>query len=217
MSLQRLARLREGIYRFVSAGFSYPTTELLEVAAGTVPVLDDLGLFDYAFALPVVEAAQTLADTDLDDLRVAHAALFEAGVGGAACSPHATTYLADPRTGGVARMQSELRAAYRRLGFGDDLGPGDMVDHVATEIEALARLCAAEVRTRDDGGDPAHALYQQLDFLVIHLAPWIPVFTRQVAAVDRDRAYSALATALHAFVEHDRELLRALLQPIGAT
>ena len=215
MSLERLGRLREGVYRFAGVGFSYPTAELLDAAGSTILVLDDVGLFDYAFALPVVEAAQALAEADLEDLKGAYAALFEAGVGGAACSPHATAYVADPRTGEVARMQAALRAIYRRFGFGDAIGSADMVDHIAAEMEVMARLCADEMRRRAEDDDPTTAVRRQHEFVTGCLEPWIPTFTRRVAAADRHRAYTALASAVHAFIEHERELIPALLSPVG--
>ncbi len=215
MSLARLGRLREGVYRFAAAGFSYPASELVDVAAGTVPVLDDLGLFDYAFALPVIEAAEALVVADLHDLEGAYAALFEAGVGGAACSPHATAYVADARRGEVAEAQAELRATYRGFGFGDDIGGGDMVDHVATELEVMARLCHDETRRRAENDDPAVAVRRQHEFLTGSLEPWITMFCRRVCDADRHHAYTALAAALHALVEHDRELVPLLLAPVG--
>lgn len=215
MNLSQLGRLREGVYRFAANGLSSPTAELQDVAAGTVAVLDGLGLFDYAFALPVVDAAQALADADRRDLEGAHAALFEAGVGGAACSPHAATYVADPRTGEVARVQASIGLTYRRLGFADLVADPDMVDHVATELEVMARLCDDEVRRRGDDDDPNVAVGLQHEFINECVEPWIPSFARRVREADRHPAYSALAMALHAFIEHERELIPMLLAPVG--
>jgi TorA maturation chaperone TorD len=211
VSLERLGRLREGVYRFTGAGLSYPTAELLDAAATTVPVLAELGLFDYAFALPVVDAAEELADSELRDLEIAHAALFEAGVGGAACSPHLTTYVVDPGSGDVARVQVELRATYRRFGIGDAIADGDMVDHVATEMEVMARLCADEVRRRVDDDEPAIAVRRQAELITRYVAPWIPTFANRMTEVDGHRAYTSLAIAAHAIVEHERELVPLLL------
>ena len=216
MSLERLGRLREGVYRLTGAGFSYPTADLLDAAAATVPALTDLGLYDYAFALPVADAAAALADSELRDLETAHAALFEAGVGGAACSPHFTAYVADPGSGDVARVQAELRAAYRRFGIGDAIADGDMVDHVAIEMEVMARLCADEVRRRVDDDQPSIALSRQAEFISQYLAPWVPTFARRVTEVDGHRAYTSLAMAAHAIVEHERELIPLLLSTVGS-
>lgn len=215
MNLARLALLREGIYRFVGVGFSAPTAQLVGAAASTVPLLDDLGLFDYAFALPVVEAVDALAKSELSELDGAYAALFGAGVAGPACSPHVTTYLADSRTGGVARMQAGLRATYRRFGFDDSICDGDMVDHIATEMEVMARLCSDEARLRADDDDVATVLYQQREFFTAYLSPWITAFSKNIREVDRLHAYTALATALHAFVEHERDLLPLIATEVG--
>ena len=201
---EKLRMLREGIYRFTGLGFSYPTAELIDTAAATVPILDDLGLFDYAFALPVSEAVEALVGADLGELERAYSALFAAGVSGPACSPHHTTYVASARTGEVARVQAELRSTYRRFGIGDAISDGDSVDHVATELEAMARLCG-------DGS----AVGRQHEFFTTYLEPWIPQFSNRVREIDRHRCYTALATSLHAFVEHERDLIPLLLSSVG--
>lgn len=216
MSLERLARLREGVYRFTGVGFSYPTADVIDAAAATVPILDDLGLFDFAFALPVVEAANSLAESDLGELEGAYSALFDAGVAGAACSPHLTTYVADPRTGEVAKVQADLRATHRRLGIDNRISDADMVDHVATQLEVMARLCAEEVRLWVRGKDSTTQLSRQHEYLTEYLWPWIPEFTARVATIDRHRAYTTLATSLHAFVEHERDLIAQLRSPVGS-
>jgi TorA maturation chaperone TorD len=201
----QLRLLREGIYRFTGLGFSYPTAELIDTAAATVPILDDLGLFDYAFALPVAEAAEGLAEAELSELERAYSALFAAGVSGPACSPHLTTYVANARTGEVARVQSELRSTYRRFGIGDAISDGDSVDHIATELEAMARLC----------GD-ASSVGRQHEFFTSYLEPWIPQFSNRVREIDWHYCYTALATSLHAFVEHERDLIPLLMTQVGS-
>jgi TorA maturation chaperone TorD len=215
MSLERLARLREGIYRFSGIGFTYPTADVLDAAPAAVPILDDLGLFDFAFALPVVEAAEALANSDLRELEGAYSALFDVGVAGAACSPHLTTYVADPRTGDVATVRAELRATHRRFEIDDRISDPDMVDHVTTQLEVMARLCAKEVRRWARGKDSTVQLSRQHEYFTEHLWPWIPEFTARVATIDRHRAYTMLATALHAFVDHEHDLIAQLRSPMG--
>jgi nitrate reductase assembly molybdenum cofactor insertion protein NarJ len=106
VTLERLSRLRQGVYRFFGAGFSYPTTEMVSAAGAALPVFEELGVFDYAFAPDVAEAANALASADLDELSVAYVALFEAGVAGAACPPHESAHRSNARTGEVARRSS---------------------------------------------------------------------------------------------------------------
>jgi TorA maturation chaperone TorD len=210
-----LPRLREGVYRFLGVGFSYPTAELLEASAATVSILDDLGLFDYAFANPVADAARALAEAELIDLQDAHTAMFGAGVAGPACSPHLTSYLADSRTGEVARVQASLRSTYRRFGFGDAISDGDNLDHIATVMEVMARLCADDIGWRANDRHLSAALSRQSDFFSRYLASWAPEFSDRVREIDRHPAYTALATAAHAFIEHERDLL-PLLGPVAA-
>ncbi len=210
MSLPQLGRLREGTYRFLGLGFSYPTAELLEASAATVSILDDLGLFDFAFANPVADAARGLAEAELIDLQDAHTAMFGAGVAGPACSPHLTSYLADSRTGEVARVQALLRSTYRRFGFGDSISDGDNLDHIATVMEVMARLCADEVGWRANDRHLTAALSRQRDFFSTYLVSWAPEFLDRVREIDRHPSYTELAAAVHAFIEHERDLLPQL-------
>jgi len=208
----RIARLRGGIYRFLALGFSYPDPELVETARGAISALEPHGLFEFSFALEVAAAAEEVAGSSLEELEVAYIALFEAGVGGAACSPFESGRIGDPRR--IPEIQSTLRRTYLRFGIALEVAP-DMVDHVATELEVMALLCWREAQAWPTSGLPIRALAHQRELLEEHLGRWMPAFARRVAAARRHPAYGALAHALAAFIEHERQWVDRLAAAEG--
>lgn len=175
-----------------------------------MPIFEDLGIFDFAFAADVAIAAEELSGADIEELSVAYVALFEAGVAGAACPPYESAYRSDPRTGQVAHLQSDLKRSILRYGLRIHDGSQDLVDHVATEMHVMAMLCRreAEVHATDRPADRAAS--HQEEFLNNHLFLWVPAFARRVGQIDRHRAYTALAVATRAFLAHERQMLPLL-------
>lgn len=207
--IQDAHRLRQGIYRLLSAGFGPVSTDFLAAADGSIDVLDGLGIFDYAYAPDVVTALGRFAEPDADELRIAYVELFEIGVDGVPCQLRESAHLGDSRTGEVALIQSELRHCYERYGVSFDADQPDQVDHVSTELGAMASLCAMTVdRVAGHGGDST--LGHQSDLLTEHVLCWVPQLTREMLAVECHPAYSALARATLGFLEHERQHLPIL-------
>jgi len=211
VSLEDLSRLRQGVYRLAAAGFLPPNDDLIAGVGGAIPVLDALGLFDYAFAPAIAEAVDALTASDADDLAVAYVTLFEAGVGGAVCPPYESGNLGDSRTGETAQIQAELKRTYLRYGLRVDEGPAGLIDHVATEMNVMAALCDLEAERDSSGRTFDRITRNQLEFLNDHLLNWVPQFTAKVRAADRHRFYAALAEAVHWFLEHERQLVPLLV------
>lgn len=210
MTLQDLSRLRQGVYRLTSAGLSYPTPELMTTAAGALPVFDGLGLFDYAFAPDLADATVALGESDIEELSIAYVSLFEAGVGGATCPPYEAAHRVNSRTGGVAELQSQLKRSILGYGLKLDDRFGDMVDHVATELNIMAMLCRRESERRTAGRSPANVIANQTEFLRNHILTWIPMLAGMVHAAERHPAYTALAAALRSFLAHERQVVPLL-------
>lgn len=208
--LEGLSRLRQGVYRLFGAGFSYPTTEMLSAAGAASSIFEELGMFDYAFAPDVAEAANAMAVADLDELSVDYVALFEAGVAGAACPPHESAHRADARTGEVAGLQSELKRTILRFGLRLENSSQDMVDHIATEMHVMAMLCNAEAVSHAEEAPFARVASHQLEFLNDHLLQWVPGFADLVQAKRRNSAYTALAGGVNSFLMHERQILPLL-------
>ncbi len=216
MSLEGTARLRQGVYRLLALGFSYPSPRLVETAAGAPAALDAYGLFDFSFSLDVVEASAEVARSSLEELEVAYIALFEAGLGGTACSLFESDHLADPRLGQVAEVRSAVRRTLLRFGLTLEGTLPDMVDHLSTELDAMALLCSREVTDWETSGRPGRSLSHQRELFEDHLGRWAPSLARQVRDAARHPAYTALAAALAAFVEHERQWLPRLVETAEA-
>jgi TorA maturation chaperone TorD len=146
---------------------------------------------------------------------VAYVTLFEAGVGGAVCSPYESAHLGDSRTGEVAQIQADLKRTYLRYGLRVDEGSAGMIDHVATEMNVMAALCdlAADRASADRTFD--RIALNQLEFLSDHLLKWVPQFTAKIQAANRHRFYTALAEAVHSFLEHERQLLPLMVDALA--
>lgn len=214
MTLEQMSRLRGGVYRLLGAGFSYPTLEMISVAGGAMTVFEDLDLFDFAFAPQLASAVDELSRAELEGLAVAHVALFEVGVGGAACPPYESAHRSNPRTGEVADLQSELKRSILRYGLKvDDRSPG-LIDHVATEMHVMTMLCRRETELRAGGEPVGRTISQQEEFLTSHLLAWVPSFANDVIGIDRHRTYTALAEALRAFLVHERQILPLLVDGV---
>ncbi|MDH3305918.1 MAG: molecular chaperone TorD family protein [Acidimicrobiia bacterium] len=211
MSLERLSRLRQGIYRLAGAGFSHPSAELIGAARWTLPVLDDLGLFDYSFAPTVGEALQELAKANLADLSIAYVALFESGVAGASCPAAESAYLSNSRTGDVPELQSELRRTYARYGLDTGEISADLIDHVATQMHVMAMLCSKEAALHAADEPFGRSVSDQTELLTKHILRWIPAFASDVRSTDRHAAYAALATAVESFLAHERQIVPLLV------
>lgn len=205
MSLEQLSRLRQGVYRLAGAGFSDPKGEFLDITAGIVPVLDELGLFDFAFGPAVAAAAAALSDSEPLELAVAHAALFGAGAAGSACPPQEAYHVAD--AGAVARIQSELRRTYLDYGLAVASRATESEDHVSTELTAMSMLCGIEAEQRRTLGTTAEVVGWEMNFLNEHVLRWVPDFCDGVASLDRHPAYTTLAGGVRAFLAHERQLV----------
>lgn len=209
MNLANVSRLRQGVYRLAGAGFAYPSDELIAAAAGTVKVLEPLGLFEFSFGPAVATAVETLAVADMDTLTAAYVSLFEAGVGGAACPAQESGHLGDARTGDVAKLQAELRQTYSSYGL--TVGGVAAVDHISTEMHVMALLCAQEAECHISGRPFAEVVNNQANFLTAHVLRWVPGFATMVESAQRHPAYSALSAATRAFIIHERQLIPMLL------
>jgi TorA maturation chaperone TorD len=210
VTLEQTSRLRQGVYRLLGAGFAAPNDEVHDAAGEALDIFDALGLYEFAFALDVADAVTALAGSRPADLEAAHVALFATGVHGVLCSPHESTHLGNPRTGDVARIQSELRLAYQRYGLQIADGEPDMVDHAASELRAMSLLCGSEADLRAAGRPTADVVARQTEFAFSHMFRWMPSFANQVIAARADRVYSSLAKGLVSLLDHERQWLAVL-------
>lgn len=91
---------------------------------------------------------------------------------------------------------ADLRRLYRELGIDVDPAAGELPDHVAVELEALAYAL-----TRADGEPVAASLVRD------HLSVWLPSLCRSVTGQARHQFYRGLAELTVDWLEHIQRCL----------
>jgi len=213
-----LARLRQGLYRFIAAGLMPPDQERVAALASAIKVIDASTIDGFAFATwwrplgAVLDGAPSVGDLEADYVR-----LFEAGVNKPPCPLVESAYLSLPR--GPGALLVDVDREYRRFGLAVNPLVSLPADHAVLELEAMAALCAREDEAADRGDvdEARHVLGEEERFLERHLARWFPVMARRGAMVGGGGFYGTLLTAARAFVHHDRDLVATLAKHHGLT
>ena len=215
MSPADRARLRQGSYRLIGGGFGTPLAGRVEDTIKAVPVLVELGLFDYSYAISLIDYVEQLAKADLEGLASAHTAMFGVGAGAAPCPLTESAWLGDPHSGAAAVLLSELRRAYLSYGIRPQHDSTLPLDHVTIQFDVMATLCDMERKGPVSARSTERAVRHQVEFLDQHLGRWVPPLSERMIRSDLHPTYSALALATRALVVHDRELLgyQAAVQP----
>ena len=208
-----LTRLRQGLYRFFAVAFLPPEQEQIEQLAMAADLLEDLGVDTLAFDQAWKEMIRWLrTPVDVDSLAAQYVHLFESGSDGALCPPVESFYLSSPLQGGTALVTADLEADFNRLGLGVAGRSEQGVDHISPQLELMALLCAQEATAAECGDLESVSTWnhEQLRFSDSRLSRWVPLFATRIPAVATHGFYRVLVGAVHAFVDHDRELLHAL-------
>jgi len=209
-----LAHLRQGLYRFFAGALLPPDQNRLDEMVAASGLLGRAGIDSFAFA-PAWWAvdAELRGPLALRDLAATHVRLFEAGTDGALCPPTESFYVASGRQGGPAFVQAELERDFRRSGAEVATPGGLTADHITPQLELMALLCHREAEGREAGklASVAESIDEQRHFLERHLCRWTPPFAARAAQMAPPGLYRAVIAAMAAFVDHDRELLHALV------
>ncbi|MBA3876950.1 MAG: hypothetical protein C0498_08440 [Anaerolinea sp.] len=206
-----LARLRQGLYRFIAAGLLPPDQERIVALASAIAVLETSVIHGFAFATWWHPLAAVLDEPpSIDVLEADYVRLFEAGVREPPCPLVESAYLPLPR--GPGAFLVDLDREYRRLGLAANPLISLPVDHAVLQLEGMAALCAREAEATDRGDDAEakRVLGDEERFLKRHLARWFPVMAHRGAVAAGDGYYGTLLTGARAFVHHDRELVTTL-------
>lgn len=213
---EALARLRQGLYRFLGASYRYPEDEPFGVLTDTASRLEVHQLSGFAFHNRWSRFTDTLRDPPiLENLQVEYVRLFSPGPGGALCAPHESAYL--DVVFQPAPFILALEQEYRRLGLAVSGAYRDLPDHVTAETEAMAVLCGMEAEAWEGGdvGAARRVLGDQIGFLHRHLARWLPRLDERIRGHAAVAFYAALADAADAFVLHDLDLVQLLTREVA--
>lgn len=208
-----LPRLRQGLYRFFSVALLSPDQAHIDQLIPAGDLLEEMGVDTLAFAQPWLEMRRSLASCSaVTALAGQYIQLFESGSDGRLCPPVESFYMSSPRQGGPAVVTAELESEFNSLGLmvasTRELG----ADHIASQLELMALMCAQEANS-GEAGDLASVsewTQEQRQFLDDHLSRWVPRFATRVASVGSPGFYRAAVIAVAAFIDHDRELLHVL-------
>jgi DMSO reductase family type II enzyme chaperone len=214
------AELRGRVYGVLSVAFSPPQEGIGSHGAPHAAVLilrevvRALGTPIPERALAAIEeggrhATMNLAQGGADELEVEYNRLF-VGPGAPRVYPYESLY-----RGSMSLVMGpsvgEVLQAYRRAGLTINAALKDLPDHVAVELEFMARLCCEEARAESAGrADLALRLKQeQRSFLDAHLATWLPAMCERVIRETTSTIYRGVAEIAATFVGWDRERLDA--------
>lgn len=218
LPLSEVARVREGTYRLLALLLLPPeparrerVVALAREIEGSEGVLATLGPY-----LQLRRLLDVALDPSEAQSPASHDRLFGVGSEGLACPPYEASYVGGGIQASAGHISAQLEHTYRGEGLHLSRSLNERPDHVAVELEFMAFLCANEAAAWQQAAhDRAlHVISRERAFLDLHLGCWIGAFARRVRAATTRRLYAAVADALDAAVQHDRDLTAALMTQI---
>jgi DMSO reductase family type II enzyme chaperone len=195
------------LYAALAHGFDYPD-ELAEadsLAAMTqaIHALEDATLHAALQRVREAASAPAASPTPAEE----HTFLFARQT---PCPPYEASYT----RGAIAYQLADIAGFYRAFGLQVAGKSGERADHICSELEFMAALCAKEALARSRG------LHEQAEicrdarraFLVEHLGRWAGQFARRIAEHARLPYYTALADLLVALLNHEAVELNVVLE-----
>jgi DMSO reductase family type II enzyme chaperone len=221
--LSALAAARAQAYGLLSAGFAAPDVELAaEVMSGAFAGALVQAL-QAALAVVPDEAVAALAwgerTTDVEAvaqaLRLEYTRLF-IGPQALPAPPYESVYR-EPWWGVMGETTLAVRRAYEAAGLALDPETKALPDHVAAELEFLARLSKEQAAAWSvpDERRAVHWLWHEHSFLERHLGQWLPAFAERVGAAAVP-FYRGLAHIASGFVAQARAQVGAMAQALTA-
>jgi TorA maturation chaperone TorD len=109
--------------------------------------------------------------------------------------------------------RDEVLAIYRSAGLAKQASWKEGEDHISLEMEYLQILCQRTIDALKQGDEDAayEQLLSQRNFLVDHLAAWVPMMTADMKRFAKTDLYKGLAYLTEGFLETDVEFLEDLL------
>lgn len=130
------------------------------------------------------------------------------------CPPYESSYC----PAGMEQNLADIAGFYRAFGLQVAPAARERVDHIGSELEFMAVLCAKEARARQRGLTEQAEICRaaRRAFLTDHLGRWAPAFAARVKDRARLPLYPALAETLLALLSREAEALGATLDPMPA-
>ena len=207
-----IAQTRQGLYRFLGEALLPPSAERFDLLLHAKLVLDDHDLDRFAFSRDWRRLGRHFpVDVTAERLDVEYVRLFASGMSSALSPPTESYYRARHKGGEIAEFVADLQREYRTLGV-KSVGLDEPPDHIATELNVASHLCDLEASAWWDGELQlvSEILDKEARFLGGHPASWLPMFRERVRKADPPSFYGDLVDAVHAFVVHDHDYVRAV-------
>ena len=108
-----------------------------------------------------------------------------------------------------AKPYFEITDAYALLGFEKSKSFSEPEDHIAVELEFMARLCelTAQSLSEDNLSYATKYVNLQREFLKDHLTKWVPTLTDKLKEASDNLFYTALAHLTRGFIAQDDQFV----------
>lgn len=185
-----VARMRSDTYRVLSLVF-YPPVN------GTIETIWKSLSSDYSDELSDPVNLDPLA------LRLEYNRLF-VGPGELRCPPYESVYSKDRPESDFGMLMSpgviDVKKRYAEAGLEISKHFSDLPDHVSVELEFMCFLCMKEAESVVAGSNVDLWRTRQIEFLKIHLEPWVQQFTDLILRNTRNAFYRASARCLKVWI-----------------
>lgn len=177
---EKACAARSNVYRLLSESLKYPSGDFGElVKDGTL--LDGLQNLarELPYDLPFPDeclGGRPLQAVDQDDIEAEFIRVFDVGPGGPPCPFRESVY-----HGSRMSTMEELVRFYNHFGLSTTQGQErELPDNLCTELEFMHFLTFKEVVALQEGQDPSPYRRAERDFLVRHLAEWLPMLLERL-------------------------------------
>jgi len=112
----------------------------------------------------------------------------------------------------------EVLDAYKALGFKKSPKFKEPEDHLAVELEFMAKIIELAMQSLDENNLEYAKGYLKLqkEFLDTHLIRWVPQFCRRLEEASSNKFYKALAKLLHGFIKTEQQFLSFMLNELDS-
>ena len=111
----------------------------------------------------------------------------------------------------------EVRKAYVAQGFLPEQYPHVADDHIALELDFMAKVAEKAVEAFSSGEKvkAKEHLIASKDFIEQHLLVWVPAFTKKLREVKSGYFYSLIGDLLEAFLPVDHEAINEIVEVLA--
>ena len=217
-NLVEKAKARSQVYALLALGFRYPdeqTFPFLSKGAHIEALISTIG----TCAPAVLERFGTCLAGDLavgtshQEFEAAYISAFVTDMPSPSVSLYEGSYLV---AGEKPALLLELKSFYRNFGLSMATKDNDLEDALAAELEFMQFLSAKQSVAETGALDPLPYIRAQRDFLVRHLAVWLPAFEAEIKRKLKLPFFLTLAALASDFVTQDAQQLADILSDTSA-